>query len=377
MTTAGGVKCWGDNEFGQLGDGTLDFHPTPHDVTGLTSGVARISAGYFHVSALMTTGAAECWGYNQNGEVGDGTTTDRWTPVGVSGLGSGVSAVVAGADSCALTTSGAAKCWGDNILGQVGDGTTTDRLTPVGVAGLGSGVAAIAPGGLSAITTAGAAKCWAYEPGDGTTDQLSPVGVTGLSSGVAVLEGGSPRCAFTTAGALKCWGYNGTGAVGNGTAGGYVLAPVDVSGSFFRSECPTLVASAHTSFVMSDGYAVASVATFIADPGYVLVGSATLSCQGDHTWSADVPTASAQCPALVASPHTSFTLSNGLLIGSVATFSADAGYVLVGSASVTCQLGGVWSGSVPTATPCRRPRCCRVSGRWSRATAAPRRCRCP
>jgi hypothetical protein len=129
LTTAGGVKCWG-------GTGPL----TPVDVSGLTSGVAAIAGGTGgHTCALTDGGAVKCWGLNNFGQLGDGTTSDRSAPVAVSGLSGGVTAVAAGSfHTCALTRSGGAKCWGSNNNAQLGDGTTTNRLTPVNVVGLGS-----------------------------------------------------------------------------------------------------------------------------------------------------------------------------------------------------------------------------------------------
>jgi alpha-tubulin suppressor-like RCC1 family protein len=130
LNSAGGVKCWGANNFGQLGDGSTTTRLTAVDVLGLTSGVAALAAGYYHTCAVTTAGGVKCWGYNVDAELGDGSTTTRLTAVDVTGLANGVDAITAGsAHTCALTTAGGVKCWGYNPAGQLGDGSTSTRLT--------------------------------------------------------------------------------------------------------------------------------------------------------------------------------------------------------------------------------------------------------
>ncbi len=227
LTTSGGVKCWGDNTFGQLGDGTQSRRALPVDVVGLSSGVAAISAGVDHICALTTAGGVKCWGWNYRGKLGDGSTTRRPTPVDVVGLSSGVAAITAGdVQTCALTTSGGVKCWGGG----------TGNHTPVDVVGLSSGVAAISAGGYHtcALTTSGGVKCWGVgtlgsTPWGETVDS-TPVDVVGLTSGVAAISAGSNHtCALTTSGGVKCWGSNENGRLGNGSKADSV-APVDVVG---------------------------------------------------------------------------------------------------------------------------------------------------
>ena len=310
LTTAGAVKCWGLNQAGQLGDGTTDNSSTPVDVVGLGSGVRAVTAGIWHSSAITSAKAARCWGQNNFGQVGDGTTVNRSTPVAVAGLSSGVTGIDAGSGgsgpddgshTCAVVDGGV-KCWGINAAGQLGDGTTTTRLTPVPVMGLGTGVSTVATGSgyTCALRSSGGVACWGYNPfsqlGDGTTvDRSTPTPVVGLPSGVTDLAtGGFHACVLTRSGGVKCWGSSGGGQVGDGQnqAGGQnqdTSVPVDVSGSFYRRECPTLSAAPHTDFSLTNGYGRGSVAIFRALPGYALAGAATLRCGPDRTWDGAAP----------------------------------------------------------------------------------------
>lgn len=238
ITNSGGAKCWGKNDNGQLGDGTTTYRnrTTPVDVLGLNSGIVSIDVGTAHTCAATSSGGAKCWGGNSSGQLGDGTTTQRLTPVDVFGMTSNIASVATGEYyTCAVTRSGGAKCWGSNGDGQLGDGTKTLNTKPVDVVGLTSGVDVIKAGGshTCAVTTSGGAKCWGNNAngqlGDGTTTQrLTPVNVSGLTSGVASIETeGAHACAVTISGGAKCWGWNSSGQLGDGTTT-QRLTPVDV-----------------------------------------------------------------------------------------------------------------------------------------------------
>ncbi len=276
LTTAGGAKCWGSNGNGQLGDNSTTSRLTPVEVFGLTSGVAAIAGGGGHTCALTIGGGIKCWGSNSSGQLGDNSTTNRLTAVDVIGLTSGVAAIAAGDGySCALTISGGAKCWGDNSYGQLGDNSTTQRLTPVDVFGLTSRVAAIAVRSTHtcALTTGGGVKCWGDnrygQLGDNSiTRHLTPVDVFGLTSGVAAITtggtadrpaisgiglpfAGAHTCALSTSGGIKCWGANQVGQLGDNSTT-QRLAPADVVG--LTSGITAITAGdAHTCALTSGG----------------------------------------------------------------------------------------------------------------------------
>lgn len=234
VTTTGGVKCWGANTNGRLGDGSTSDRSTPVDVAGLTSGVKSIAAGAFHTCAVTTAGGAKCWGYGGYGQVGNGqTSTANRTPVNVTGLTSGVSSIAAGwRHTCAVLTSGGAKCWGEGANGRLGNGGSSQVNSPVDVSGLTSGVAAITAGYYHscAALTSGGVKCWGIGVVNGSSATSSvPVDVANLTDVVSISAGDNHTCAVTASGGAKCWGLNGSGQLGNGGYG-QSAAAVDVVG---------------------------------------------------------------------------------------------------------------------------------------------------
>lgn len=229
-TTAGGLKCWGGNEEGQVGDGSLTTRLSPASVQGLSSGVVRWSVGDRHACATKTDQSLWCWGWNADGQLGDNTLARRTVPTRVQGIADGVTQVAAGArHTCALTSRGGVLCWGDNWFGQLGDGSTISRPTPAPVAGLGQGVVSLSAGWwfTCALTSAGSVWCWGDniygQLGNGTvTSSLVPGPVQGLQSGVTgISSGGWHQCAVwrsaSVPGNAYCWGWNARGAVGDGT----------------------------------------------------------------------------------------------------------------------------------------------------------------
>jgi len=177
LVAGGGVECWGYNGDGELGNGTMTNSSAPVAVQGI-SGATSVNTGYKHACALSGASTFSCWGSNELGELGIGTLTNSSTPVAVNELNGVVANSSGAAHTCAVLTDGALYCWGDNEFGELGIGTL-NRLAPYGIS--------------------------------------SPEQVNTVSNAIGVSAGFLHTCALISGGSIECWGYNQDGQVGNGT----------------------------------------------------------------------------------------------------------------------------------------------------------------
>jgi alpha-tubulin suppressor-like RCC1 family protein len=251
----GSAFCWGRNDQGQLGDGTLSDRRRPTPVLGGLTFVA-ITAGDFHTCGITTFGEAYCWGLNQFGALGDASQVRRLTPVAVSG-GRVFASISAGIqNTCGITTDNAAYCWGQGFFGANGNGSQANALTPQPVSG-GHAFASISAGSQYAcgVTTAGQGYCWGNggngHLGNGSTaNRLVPVAVAGQLTFALISTGTLHACGVTTSGEGYCWGLGQFGRLGNGSTANF-LTPQHVSGAIVFSRISA--GGFHTCGVAVDG----------------------------------------------------------------------------------------------------------------------------
>src|SRR5262245_11256567 len=246
----GTVRCWGQHDYGQLGNGTsvpvpdtpTTSNATPVALTGITSAVA-ISAGGWHTCALLRDGTIQCWGQNTYGQLGDGSPITRPapgrspTPVTVTGITTAIAIEAGIFHTGALLADGTLRCWGRNDEGRLGNGTTADSSTPTTVSGISPAAAAPGAEHACAVLRDGTVRCW----GDNNWGQLgngSPVGatattpataVTGIATARAASSGAEHTCALLQDGSVQCWGRNTDGRLGDGTTTN-AFTPVTVIG---------------------------------------------------------------------------------------------------------------------------------------------------
>jgi alpha-tubulin suppressor-like RCC1 family protein len=243
VLSTGGVACWGNNSYGQLGSGAPESFSSvgsaiPVAVVNLAGSAKTVIGGLRNQCAVLTDGRVECWGSNQYGQLNNGTTSDSSYAVPTF---STATAVTAGLfHVCALLPAGTVECWGDNSSGQLGSGSTSSSSGPVTLPGL-TNISAITAGDshTCALVSDGTVKCW----GDNSYGQLAlstttaqsstPVTVAGVTNAIAISAGTDHTCAVIKGGTVRCWGDNSQGQLGNGSAmssGTPVpTLPVDVS----------------------------------------------------------------------------------------------------------------------------------------------------
>jgi alpha-tubulin suppressor-like RCC1 family protein len=228
--------AWGSNFYGQLGDGTTTYRATPVWVSSLNS-VAEVSAGGSHSLAIASGFYPWAWGGNSRGQLGDGTTENRTTPVPVSPLANGYFQMVSGGEqhSLAVKNDMTVWAWGCNRYGQLGDGTLTDSAIPLQVSGLDQ-VVAVAGGADHSLALKRDGTVWAWglnsagQLGIGTpdTNKVTPVQIPGLSGVTAIDAGYDHSLALKSDGTVWAWGYNAYGQLGDGTTTNR-KSPVQVS----------------------------------------------------------------------------------------------------------------------------------------------------
>jgi alpha-tubulin suppressor-like RCC1 family protein len=232
LKASGEVACWGENAFGELGNGSDAGAVTaqPVAVSGLND-ARQIAAGYNHACALRASGTVVCWGSNASGELGNASSNPSSVPVAVSSL-AGVKMIAAGLGfSCAVLDTGAVSCWGANDYGQLGNGTpnTTPNPKPLTVSSI-DDATAVACGAFHtcALRKSGQIVCWGYNaygqlgdgvvPADAETPTPTPTTVLLISSGESVSASGEHSCATTADSHVLCWGQNAHGEIGDGTS---------------------------------------------------------------------------------------------------------------------------------------------------------------
>lgn len=216
----GTAWSWGSNEYGQLGNGTLEDTDEP-EMIDEPGKIVAVSGGPRFTLALKDDGTVWAWGYNGNGELGDGTRENRSSPVRVSGLEDMVAVSGGGFHSLALKRDGTVWAWGRDSYGQTGNmGQTGPAMIPNF-----GGVVAIAAGDLHSVALMhdGTVRSWGSNnrgqlgTGKAIRESMTPLQVQGLTGAISISAGGSSSFAVKNDGTAVAWGSNIKGKLGDNT----------------------------------------------------------------------------------------------------------------------------------------------------------------
>lgn len=231
------VKCWGSNNYGHLGNGTTTISFSPVSISG-TDVYTHIEAGHSFFCGITSTGTTKCWGHGFNGKLGDGTTVQRNSPTQIfssAGMGNLVKISLGRDHACGIDNSAKLWCWGSGITGQLGNGSNTNALVPTEIdPGTPYSEVSLGENHSCGITTSGVLKCWgqgvSYQLGTGSTSSVNtPTVVDSGTTYISLGMGIDTSCGITSNNQLKCWGLNGNDSLtGNGALGGAVNTPTAV-----------------------------------------------------------------------------------------------------------------------------------------------------
>ncbi len=216
------LRCWGKGQYGALGNGAAVEADLPVTVKDITTATAVASGDSGFSCALLADGTVRCWGHNDQGQVGDGTTSDRSVPVPVSGITTAIAISAGASHACAVLADGTVRCWGANVSGQLGNGSTSGSPVPVLAEGVADATAVSAASMQTCVVIeGGTVRCWGDNYfgslGDGTTTSSSTaVVVQGVDTAVAVAGGTGQQCALLLDHTVRCWGLGASGRLGNG-----------------------------------------------------------------------------------------------------------------------------------------------------------------